>query len=227
MQSDLLYLDKTHEYFQLKGTEKKKLISVTEVLSGMGLIDMRGVPAELLARAQKFGKALHYATALDDVCKLDESTVKDTMLRNHLESWRKFRKEWGYKFEENEIEQIMYHPLFLFAGTPDRYKIMGQELHIIDLKTSTSMYPSTALQVGGYELLICEILKRKFKKVIRLGVQTDDSGIAKVKEYKNPSDKSVFLSYLNTYKWELNNNIKRDWRHPARDTNQILGGITA
>lgn len=203
------YVDETHEYF----LDDKKLISVTEVLSGMGLVDLRNVPKEKLERSQRFGKALHYATALDDLGKLDENSITDEVLRNHLKSWRLFKKENGYSFKENEIEQKMYHPIYQFAGTPDRFQVQGKELHIIDLKTSTTMYDSTALQCGGYELLVLALLKGfPPRKVVRLGVQTGDDGLYHKETYSEVSDKTVFLGYFNAYRWELSHSIRRDWR---------------
>lgn len=209
MTAEFRYVDESHEYF----LGDRKLISVTEVLSGMGLVDLRSVPKEKLERAQKFGKALHYATALDELGKLDENSITDEILRNHLESWRLFKKENGYSFRAEEIEQKMYHPIYQFAGTPDRFQVQGKELHIIDIKTSTTMYPSTALQTGGYELLVLSQFPRfNPKKIVRLGVQTGDDGLYHKEVYKEITDKTVFLGYFNAYKWELSHNIRREWR---------------
>ena len=206
------YNDEKHEYnVFIDNVFVGRWDSVNQVLQAVGLLDFSKVPQDKLLRAQKFGKAVHYATALDDVGRLDMSSVNPAILP-HLESWRKFKKDYGLSFVESEIEQKMGSLIWRFCGTPDRYKIDGRTLLIPDLKSGSAIYDTTDLQLGGYEALIPEWLNFTPKKVVRLIVQTTDEGIPKVHECKDITDKTVFLSYLNTYRYELKHKIKREWR---------------
>ncbi len=201
------FIEETHEYF----VEEVKYPSVNEILAYMGLMDFSKVPAEKLARSQKFGKAVHYATALDDIGKLDMATLSEPLIP-HLESWHKFKKDYGYNFDEAEIEQKMVSTIWKIAGTPDRYKIMAKNLDIVDLKSGTTVYDVTDLQLGGYEVIIPEWLDFKPKKIKRLIVQTTDTGIPNVKECKDFTDRVNFLSYRNCYYYEKKHGVKRAGR---------------
>jgi hypothetical protein len=93
------------------------------------------------------------------------------------------------------IEQPLWHPVYGFAGTPDRIK----ENTIWDIKTGTTVYPSSAIQLAGYSILADIPTAR------RLVVQLKPDGKYQVHEFKERTDRQVFLSCLTAYQWRIKN----------------------
>ena len=168
------------------GTEWRRLPSVTEIIKSVGLINFTGIDSEILSRAADFGTAAHQACHLDDLGDLDEQSL-DENLKPYLKAWRAFKGDMVF----DAIEQPLYHPVWGFAGTPDRIK----ENTIWDLKTGTTVYPSTAIQLAGYAILADIPTAR------RLAVQLLPTGKFKVTEYTDRKDREIFLAALAVYKW--------------------------
>ena len=166
------------------------LPSVTQVLRSVGLINFSGIDQEILNRASALGTAAHQACHYDDLGDLDESTL-DHHLKPYLEAWRAFRGDMLFY----SIEQPLCHPDYGFAGTPDR--IAGKT--IIDIKTSSVVYPWTGLQLAGYSILADIPTAR------RLAVQLKPDGKYSVTEYTDRNDRACFLSCLAIYNWKFNN----------------------
>jgi len=169
------------------GTEWRRLPSVTEILQVVGLIDFGAINLDVLERAAKFGTAVHQACALDDLGDLDEQSL-DPNLKPYLDAWRSFRGDMKF----DAIEQPLWHPVYGFAGTPDRIK----ENTIWDIKTGTTVYPSSAIQLAGYSIL-ADIPTAK-----RIVVQLLPTGKYQVHEFRGRSDRGTFLSCLNIYQWK-------------------------
>lgn len=136
---DLTFTAETHEY-QLDG---KKVPSVTQVLSEMGFIDTRWFTEESRER----GTLVHKLCELHDLGVLDEESV-DPRLAGYLAAWKSF----GVKteFVWTSVEKPLAHPLFRYAGTPDRIGISGKGIKtLIDIKSGP---PSLwhCFQIGGY-----------------------------------------------------------------------------
>ena len=168
--------------------------SVTQVLKSVGLINFSGIDALTLKRAADFGVAVHYACHLDDIDDLDESTLDDT-LKPDLGAWRAFKGPKDDPMFFRQLETPIYSPVYQFAGTPDR--ISGQV--IIDIKTGTTVYPVTALQLAGYAVLADRPTAR------RLAVQLKPDGKYQIHEYKDRKDREIFLACLAIYNWRIKN----------------------
>lgn len=179
--------------------EKNNLPRVTGILKAEGFIDFSKVSPELMEAAQLFGTALHKATELWDKNDLDLSTLSAPLIP-YLEGWRKFIKDFHIVIKPEEIERHLISKKWGFQGTPDRYPVIGGKVTIIDLKSSTSMYPSTAIQTAAYQILVEENTGLIVKQ--RWGVQLNDKGTYKIEPYTSATDKSVFLSALNVFNWK-------------------------
>ena len=166
--------------------------SVTQVLQSAGLIDFSCVPKSVLERAADFGNAVHKATALEDKGELDHFTL-DISLQKPLDAWNKFKKD--FKFVSSIIERPMYCEKYGFAGTPDRIGTIGRDDVLVDIKTGV-MTKTIALQTAGYEILA------PFRIARRIGVQLNMDGTYKIEEYKDKTDRRVFLSCLNVANWK-------------------------
>lgn len=168
---------------------------VTEVLSIMGISNFDRVPVDILEASSHFGTAVHLATQLDDLGTLDMAELSKPILP-YLEAWRKFRKDFNLMFNKDEIEISLVCHKYNFRGTPDR--IAKPEGILVDIKTGSSIYPSTAIQCAAYSIL-AEANGIRIKK--RLCVHLKEKGYA-VTPYNDASDKSIFLSCLNVYNWK-------------------------
>jgi len=183
----MLKFDPASHRYTLDG---QVLVSVTQVLKGVGLIDFNGINPDVLQRAAAFGTAVHQACHLDDLGDLDEQSL-DENLKPYLEAWRSFRGDMKF----DAIEQPLWHPVYGFAGTPDRIK----ENTIWDIKTGTTVYTSSAIQLAGYSILADIPTAR------RLAVQLKPDGKYQVHEFKERTDRQVFLSCLTAYQWRIKN----------------------
>ena len=186
---NLTFSESNHEY-RLDGI---KLPSVTQVLQGAGLSDFSKVNPELLERAKKFGSAAHLACQLFDENRLDMKSL-DPALEPRLESWILFKRDFGIT-EFKEIEKQVYSIKYQYAGCLDR---LTMDDALIEIKTCTTIPKTTGLQLMGYQIAREEMSKIKIKR--RLCVQLLD-GTYKMEEYKEKSDRTVFLSCLNLHNW--------------------------
>ncbi len=166
--------------------------SVTQVLQGAGLVDFSHVSKGVLDRASAFGTAAHMATALEDEKSLDIFSM-DPELQGPVDAWNKFKQDIGFIPEIIEIP--LYSDKYKFAGTPDRFGMIDKDKVLVDIKTG-AMTKATAIQTAGYEILAPYKIKR------RIGVQLLMDGTYKVHEYKEKSDKAVFLSALNIFNYK-------------------------
>lgn len=177
---------KSHKYFW----GKQEVPSVTQVIASVGLYDFSHVSEAVLEQSADFGNKVHEMTALADRGELDVFGL-DPFLDPYLTAWEKFRKEMGFEPDPNWIEAQRYSEKYGYAGTPDRVGlIQGKDFAIVDIKTGV-LTAAAAIQTAGYELLC------PFKVKRRMSVQLKDDGTYKIAEYKDKSDKLVFLSCLN------------------------------
>ena len=173
---------------------------VTDIIREAGLSDFSKVRASILIPAQEFGSAAHKACELDDLGILDIDTLSAPLLP-YLEAWRKFRKDFNFSFVKDEIERQLVSTKWNFKGTPDR--IARADNLLVDIKTSTVIYPSVAIQCAAYAIL-AEENGMKIKK--RFCVQLKESGYS-ITPYSDISDKTIFLSALNIYNWRKKHSL--------------------
>jgi len=178
-----------------------ELPRVTEILREVGLIDFSHVPLSIMEPAQKFGSAVHRATELWDRGTLDIEILSEPLIP-YLEGWKKFLKDYDITINPDEIEQQFTSKKWGFKGTPDRWPMIGKKRTLIDLKSSTSMYPVTAIQTAAYDILLEE---NGIKIQQRWGIQLNEKGTYRVEPYLKLNDRTIFLSALNVYKFKKEN----------------------
>ncbi len=171
---------------------------VTEILKEAGLIDMSMVNADILERACLFGSAVHKACELKDTMKLDYESL-DKALLPYLAAWVKFKEDYIVDFVGDQIEEQLISEKWKFRGTPDRWCLIGKSLTVIDIKTSTAILPSTAIQTAAYSILVEEHTGKEVKQ--RWCVKLEE-GKYKIEPYRNSQDKTVFLSALNLWHYK-------------------------
>jgi len=148
------------------------------------------------------GIAVHSATEYLDKGTLNWSTVDDNIMP-YVMAYEKFKEETGFK--PKRIEERLFHPYMCFHGQLDREGIwkLGMGRVLLDLKKYAPP-PQTALQLAGYDLLLPKLKDPR----TRFALQLKDDGNYKLHEYKEISDKEVFLSMLTIKNWRVNHNVR-------------------
>ena len=197
--SELIFNEELHRY-----TVNGVIVpSVTTILSGVGIPDLRFVDKDVLKKACLFGTAAHLACELSDLGELDEDSL-DQNLRPMLDQWQAIRKIFVQPGFEVLIEKRIYSALHRYAGTLDRAYVNREKrsLAIVDLKTGAKT-PSAGPQTAAYAKLVAEETGIKFRTVKRYTAHLlHGEKHGKLAEYKSPTDWSVFLSALNIYQFK-------------------------
>lgn len=213
---DFTFNEALHEYY----LGERKLPGITTTLRENNLYTEWSYSEEFLRR----GRLVHNATQCYDENDLEWANVPDHIL-GYVMAWERFRKETGYVPYPDGIEKKKFHPVLLFAGTPDRDgEFPGGRKALVEIKTTgddgvmpfpkehgfareANLPPGTALQLSAQELLIGEPRER-------WGVELKPSGEYRTKHYRNHRDQNMFLAALALSAWRRDNGIivrkKRD-----------------
>lgn len=152
------------------------------------------VSPEILQRKADLGRRIHLACQLDDDDDLDESSVQDDEAP-YLEAWRRFRTDKRVMIES--AEEMLYHPIYRYAGTLDRVLRFDGFRWLADIKISVEVYASAAVQTAAY-------LQAKRDQGIqkRAAIQLRDDGRYRLREFTDPADWPCFLSLLTIHNWK-------------------------
>lgn len=138
------------------------------------------------------GRAVHRGVELFEKGILDWSSVHESIL-GYMEAYKKAKKQMSIKPNPDELERIVYHPNYRFAGRID--VIDRPNARIIDIKSGAHV-PEVVLQQAGYKLALedDEITDR-----LVLYLQAD--GNYKITVCRNPEDIRAFINVLGCYNW--------------------------
>ena len=182
-----------HEY-----KDGNKIIpSVTQVLSGVGLVDFSQISSSTLEYAAERGKMVHLITELYDRDELDISSV-DPQLLGYFTGYLKFLEDYKIK-EFTAIEKLVYSKKLGYAGTLDRKAVLSTGLKLLyDIKTGVK-HPAHGLQLTAYELADGE-------KQDQLGcVYLSADGGYQFEPYQRCV--SGWLAALSLHKWKQQNKV--------------------
>jgi hypothetical protein len=214
----LVFDERTHQHF-LDGVE---LPSITRVLRMAG-IDVfpraEFVSSEAMARAAERGRAVHEATALDDMGDLDPETV-DPLVAGYLEGWRRFRADTKFVPDPRFTEAPLASGLMGYAGIPDRGghfpnpAAAGRDIGdlianrvaqdfpaVVEIKAVTELHDRIGIQLAAQGKLLAE---HGFFAVKHVAVQLRPDGTYRMREYLGPLDREMFFSALRIVTWRLN-----------------------
>jgi hypothetical protein len=190
--------DQKSHIYHLNG---KIIPSVTRILADTGIYDYKGVPPEVMEAARLFGQACHRLTELYDLETLDMVTV-NTPLIPYLTAWQKFRADFKVVIYPSWIEKPICSYKYQFGTIPDRICSIGNKVTLVEVKSTATIQPAVGIQLAGQEIAVEE----NYGKVRqRIAVQLKSDGTYSIKEFKNPSDKSIFISALNLWRWREEN----------------------
>lgn len=126
--------------------------SVTEILQATGVARRWSeMPPSARAHAEfkrDLGSRVHRACALLDLGTLSWASVDDAAF-GYVEAWEKYLSERSLGPWEL-IEEPIAHPLFGYAGTPDRYR----DGLLVDIKTGDPDDAAGRYQTSAYAALV-------------------------------------------------------------------------
>jgi len=173
-----------------------KCAGVTGTLENVGISDFSMVPIHILEKAQEFGTEVHKRCEDSDLGRLDESTLTKKVAL-HVFQWIKFLKEMNVKILE--VEHVIFHPVYKYAGTLDRIAEINGKRFILDIKTGKKMKShqiQTAAYLGAYQT-------DKRTSFFRACVHLAEKGYS-IEEHKNKGDFSIFLAALSIRNYKEN-----------------------
>lgn len=191
--SGLTFNEDKHEYQYNKLT----VPSVTQIISGAGLVNFDFISKELLEEKADLGRKIHTTTELYDQDILEISTLHPILV-NYLESWAKFKKDYGFIIKE--LEEMYFHPLYRFAGRVDRVGFIKDKLCILDIKSGVKS-KTHGLQTAAYKLLYNYGKPKKELAKDRYIVYLTQDGY-KVEQNKEETDEQVFLAALTIFNYQ-------------------------
>lgn len=192
----MITLDENHIY-RLDG---QIIPGCSQILKSCGLSDYSNVPKDILDAASNFGTAVHLATALWDKNTLDMSTLSEPLVP-YLEGWKRFIDDYKptvlTEWTENPMGSVKYR----FGCTPDRVLIVRDKIWVLDIKTTSSILPSIAIQTAAQAICIKENYKKVHKRV---AIQLTENNY-KLFPFDKPSDEATFLACLRVFNWKKEN----------------------
>lgn len=180
-----LTLDPETHTYELDG---KRLPGVTAVLKAQGFIDA----AWFTEYGRDRGTKVHQAIEFYDAGDLDEDSL-DPVLKPYLAAWKRFKEEAHVTIEASEVR--LASEVYGFAGTIDKVATIGSTKAILDIKTGP-VSSWVGLQLAAYHILVNEPARRRY------AVQLNNDSSYRLHEFKDRSDRPVFLAALAIHNWK-------------------------
>lgn len=177
--------------------------SVSQILQANGLSDFSMVKPDILERAKQFGLGVHKGCELHDLKTLDRDSLCDPLVP-YITQWQRFLTT--FKVQILDIERRFWSTKYRFGGCLDRVAIINSKLTDVEIKTTTSISPTTAIQTMGYKILYDEGRKFKDKIKKRLVVQLKEKSF-EIKEYRDARDEQIFMSCLTVLNYKKGRGI--------------------
>lgn len=175
------------------------LPSVTQVLGP--IYDLSSAPAYMVEYKAALGSAVHRACELWDTGNLGD--IGDERITPYLSAWQQFVADFAPEW--TAIEKVVFHSQQRYAGKIDRLAVVnGEQWWLIDLKTSSALHPSTAVQLAGYQWA----LQSEVSGLRRVAVHLKPNGRYHVAHYNNDeADRETFAALLNIWRWKQQNGL--------------------
>lgn len=177
-----------HRYSLISpGVSDVELISVTTAFKIAGLVDDTYFTQYGRDRGIAVHQAILYLMA-DDLYY----DGLDAALRPYIDATIDFLKWSKFKPILHLCEVPNFHPIYLYAGTPDLVGLMNGRIVVIEIKSGGLGF--ARLQVAAY----CEFPTiKKFKNVERYSLEVRADGTFRLKQYFGIDDFNNFLVHLN------------------------------
>lgn len=177
-------MDENHVYRDESG---RVVPGVTGIIRACGLMDDHGWNDY----ARDRGTAAHKAIELYERGTLDPASL-DPVIAPYLDGWIAFKNNTGY--ESDTLEQVIFSPIYRYAGTLDQTGFIGKHTCVLDIKTGGKQ-AWWALQTAAYNAVA--------KRTARYSLQITGDGTWKLTQHKDKNDIRVFLACLTVAGWKV------------------------
>lgn len=176
-------IDAEHVYHDAKG---RVVPGVTGIIRACGLMDDHGW--NYYARDR--GTAVHKAIELFERGTLDAESL-DPVIVPYMNGWLSFKYDTGYECEASE--QIIFNPVYRYAGTLDQTGFIGGKTCVLDIKTGAAQ-PWWGLQTAAYNAVA--------KRQERYSLELRNNGSWKLTKHTDKNDCRVFMACLTVAGWK-------------------------
>jgi len=197
MAEPLRYVSEPHSYW----LGPRRLRSVSEVVTAMGIVDLAAVPPEILANAARRGREIHTALRYYLDGEADWRALVTEETAPYVDAAIAFCTETGV--EPLVVERPMYDPARYFAGTPDLIARVRGQVAVVDWKAIRSMHAGYGVSTAGYARLAAA---NGIPIETRLAVQLLPTGQYRVETFTDRHDDAEFLAALFCYERRLARN---------------------
>lgn len=205
-----LFEEESHVY--TNADTKKPILSVTQVLDSVGIVDYSDAPTELMSRKSKLGRAVHTAAEYIDAPKseLDWDTV-DERIVPYIVGWEEFCADTNFVPQLVEFRGCVKLPQGEVGFTVDRVGLLNGELSVIlEIKCTCQEEQSWAIQLAAYELCLLQLGHKSqgapafMRAAVQLLKERVNGKNYKVYIYENRMDRNVFQWSLALATWKQN-----------------------
>ena len=127
---ELVFDDGPHIY-RLNGTT---IPSVTTIMKPLQAVEYGGIDTSTLNKAADKGTAVH--NSIENYIKFGIEDVPSAY-EGYFQAYLKFEKDYNPQIIGSESR--VYHKLFKYAGTADLSAYIGEQLYLIDFKTTYAL----------------------------------------------------------------------------------------
>jgi hypothetical protein len=167
------------------------VISCTQILDEVGLIDYDGINKDVLERKSVIGSYAHAATQYIDEGDINWDSI-DPQIAGYVRGYEKFKQETGFIPILTEHRGIANLNGSKYGWTIDRYGLLNGKPAVIELKCTSAEEKSWKVQLAGYTLALDQERPKYWttpKLVQRVGLQLKPDGRYKCYPY---SDKNIY-----------------------------------
>jgi hypothetical protein len=188
------FVPEEHAYIQ----DGVRIISVTQILNAVGLVDYSHIPESVLDHKAEIGTAAHAAAHYFDEGDLNWSTV-DPEVAPYVQAWIKFREET--QFIPRLIEQRGIAKLrgMSYGYTLDREGVLNGRDTLLEIKCTAGVEISWGPQMAAYELAL---RSQDGKARQRIAVHLQKDGTYVLVPLNDIADYKVFEWALGIESWK-------------------------
>lgn len=200
MSAVIEFNEEQHEY-RVNG---ERWPSVTQVLDP--LLELDGIPKDILEAAGRFGNHVHQACHLWDLGQLDEDAL-DPHLKPYLDGWKSFLHQTGALVINSELR--VFNPLLKYAGTLDKLILWRERRHVLDIKTSAEVPYTVGPQCAAYREAYLKTDSGVTCSTVRYCVHLRPDASYRLHPLNDPGDFHMFVSALNVHNFRSRNGRRR------------------
>lgn len=227
--------------FELEPDEHRYTIGGSEVPATTRVLELArnslaGVPRKVLEHARLRGNAVHKAIELLMRNDLDKRYLTREV-KFRLDRWQRFMdfykvepielpvKNYFHNFFGGQLLEVpLVHPVFKFGVTPDvGLCLVEGDPALVEIKAVSTHNAATALQTASQQATINHFMEpHGFKVQERWSVRLTSDEKPDVRRYRDPTDWSTYLSFLNVSRFrQINKIVSEEQIHAKEEARRL------